>query len=284
MKSKIMITILGIGLIASLTIVGEAAPIGTTFTFQGRLMDKNKPAEGSYDFQFRLYDSNDPCTGTQLGTNDINDVEAIDGHFIVELDFGSNIFDGNAVWLETRIVQSPMGSDPAALRPLVELTPTPYAIYASNAKAARSLNASDGSPTDAVYVDNDGNVGVGIMTPAYKLDVQGDLHISGNLIMDVPGGRISRPLPIAYAFITTDANVASGTLNVSATWNPTEQWYEITIAEVTYTETEFITMVTPSANKLFAVTNSRDGKLVVAMFALSGFNYQSGFQFITYRP
>ncbi len=138
MKAEKMLTILVLVLaMVGATLVNNAAPMGTTFTYQGQLMDKNKTAEGSYDFQFDLYDSNDPYTGTQLGTNDINDVDVIDGHFVVELDFGSDVFDGNAVWLETKIVRSPQGSDPAALRPLLELTPTPYAVYAAVAGVVR---------------------------------------------------------------------------------------------------------------------------------------------------
>ncbi|MDI6795261.1 MAG: hypothetical protein QME81_20765, partial [bacterium] len=34
-----------------------------------------------------------------------------------------------------------------------------------------SLDAADGSPTDAVYVDNDGNVGIGTTKPANKFHV-----------------------------------------------------------------------------------------------------------------
>jgi hypothetical protein len=134
MKTARILAILVLGLMVCLAEVSEGTPMGTAFTYQGRLMDKNKPADGLYGFQFKIYDSNDPCTGAQLGsTIDINDLETIDGHFIVELDFGSGIFDGNAVWLETRVVESPLGSDPCTLTPRVELTPTPYAIYAQGA-------------------------------------------------------------------------------------------------------------------------------------------------------
>jgi hypothetical protein len=132
MRSTRVFTILtlGVGLIACVTRAGEAVPMGTAFTYQGQLMDANYPAEGLYDFEFRLYDSNDPCTGVQLGeTIGVPDLDVIGGLFVVELDFGSDVFDGKAVWLETRIMRSPLGSEPAAMRPLIEMTPVPYALH-----------------------------------------------------------------------------------------------------------------------------------------------------------
>ncbi|MHC4458350.1 MAG: hypothetical protein ACYS0I_14935 [Planctomycetota bacterium] len=198
MKAKKILTILVLALgMVGTTLVSNAAPMGTAFTYQGRLLDKNKPAEGSYDFRFNLYDSNDPCTGTQLGQNDINDVEVIDGHFVVELDFGSDVFDGNAAWLETKVVRSPMGSDPAALRPLMELTPIPYALQ-----------------TRGIFVGNDGNIGIGTTRPGVKLDVRGETHLNvmpdyrqeGSIRIGRSNGTTRYHLIKAYNDITTANN------------------------------------------------------------------------------
>jgi len=143
--------------------VSEADPVGTAFTYQGRLMDKHKPADGFYDFRFRLYDSNDPCTATPLGSPiDINDLDVIDGHFVVELDFGSGIFDGNAVWLETRVVRSPLGSDPCSLRPLLEVTPTPYAMYANRAGGVQVPLHLSGSSDSAIIRGTNSSTGPGV--------------------------------------------------------------------------------------------------------------------------
>ena len=42
-----------------------------------------------------------------------------------------------------------------------------------------SLDAADGSPVNAVFVDNEGNVGIGTDTPGEKLDVEGNIRASG---------------------------------------------------------------------------------------------------------
>jgi hypothetical protein len=63
---------------------------------------------------------------------------------------------------------------------------------------SHSLDAADGSPANVVYVDNDGNVGVGTSTPAQKLNVSGisqfDLP-TGSISLSTPGGW---PGVIAY--------------------------------------------------------------------------------------
>lgn len=41
---------------------------------------------------------------------------------------------------------------------------------------AHSLDAADGSPTNALYVDNDGEVGIGTTVPNSKLEVAGTIH------------------------------------------------------------------------------------------------------------
>jgi hypothetical protein len=43
-----------------------AAPLGTGFTYQGRLNDGGLPANGAYDMIFNLYD--DPTNGNVLGS------------------------------------------------------------------------------------------------------------------------------------------------------------------------------------------------------------------------
>ncbi|NIP23691.1 MAG: hypothetical protein GWN67_06270 [Phycisphaerae bacterium] len=172
MKTTQILTILAValGLMICFAGVSEAAPIGTAWTYQGRLMDDINPADGLYDFQFRLFD--DPCTGTQQeGTIEVNDLEVIEGYFTMELDFGSSVFDGDARWLEitTRPGASVDGNDFATLNPRQEVTPTPYALYALNGPGSSGFWAVNGND---IYNTNSGNVGIGTADP------QSTMHIA----------------------------------------------------------------------------------------------------------
>jgi photosystem II stability/assembly factor-like uncharacterized protein len=127
MRSKNMLLTVVLSLIVSSTVVCKAEPVGTTWTYQGRLMDDNNPGEGVYDFQFKLFDG--PYTGTQQGsTVDVNDLDVIDGYFTVELDFGSDVFDSDAYWLEIGVRPGGTAEPFTTLSPRQEITPTPYAM------------------------------------------------------------------------------------------------------------------------------------------------------------
>ncbi len=124
------ILILGVGLIACVTRAGEAVPMGTAITYQGRVFDANNVADGLYDFEFLLFDA--PSDGNQTGSKvEINNFDVIDGHLTVELDFGNDVFSGEARWLEIGIRPGEI-DDPCEytlLSPRIELTPVPYALH-----------------------------------------------------------------------------------------------------------------------------------------------------------
>ncbi len=115
--------------------------MGTAFTYQGRLIDANKPADGLYDLRFRLYDAN--VAGAQKGsTIVVSEVDVIDGYFTVDLVFGSAVFDGNDRWLQIDIRRGEL-EDPnryTILQPRQEVTPTPYALYADMLDGLHALD------------------------------------------------------------------------------------------------------------------------------------------------
>ena len=163
-----MILLLVITLLLSLPGISVAAPLGTAFTYQGRLIDSNSVADGLYDFQFSLHDAN--TAGSQVG-GDVNepDVDVIDGYFTVELDFGGGVFDGNAIWLAIG-VRPGVENDPCTYAVLLsrkEITPTPYALYAKTAAGDSDWTISGND----MYSIPSGNVGIGTTNPMYKLHI-----------------------------------------------------------------------------------------------------------------
>lgn len=162
------------------------APLGTGFNYQGQLKQAGLPVNGTCDFQFSLWDDPvAPGLTHQLGaTQTIVGAPVERGLFSVELNgggaFGGNAFNGDARWLQLS-VRCPSGNGsytPFAARQKVG--PVPYALKVAGIDG-HSLDAADGSPTDVVYVNNDGNVGVGTTAPAHKLDLHGDLKGNGRV-------------------------------------------------------------------------------------------------------
>ncbi len=124
---ELAILFITLGVLVCMVNHGKTAPVGTVFTYQGRLIDNNIAAEGEYDFQFRLFSDANTTTANQIG-GDVNkrDVDVIDGYFTVQLDFG-NVFTGEARWLEIGVRDSDSNDVYVVLSPRQAVTATPYA-------------------------------------------------------------------------------------------------------------------------------------------------------------
>jgi len=185
------ILVLALGLMVCWANVSNAAPMGTAFTYQGRLMRKNKAVKGLYDFDFKLFD--DQYTGTQLGSGiNIYNLDVIKGYFTIELDFGDdpNIFNGDARWLEidVRPGDSNDPNDFVTLSPRQEITPTPYALYAMTAGHIPGGVTGSGTANyiakftgpnavgDSVIYESTGSIGIGTTVPTEKLHVNGTVR------------------------------------------------------------------------------------------------------------
>ena len=127
------------------------APLGTAFTYQGRLVDGGSPATGSYDFQLVLFDA--PGGGSPVGPTLVReDVAVSDGLFTLTLDFGSSAFAGSARWLDVAVR---LGASTGAFTPLAPrqpLTPSPNATFGATAPWTGVLAKPAGFADDT---DND---------------------------------------------------------------------------------------------------------------------------------
>ena len=128
-----------------------AVPVGSSFSYQGRLVDAGNPANGPYDLRFTLFDA--ATGGTPVGTPaTIEDVAVAQGLFTVSLDFGAAAFAADARWLE---VAARPGASTGAFTTVggrQALTPSPFAI---RSETAPWTGVTGKPPGFADNVDND---------------------------------------------------------------------------------------------------------------------------------
>jgi trimeric autotransporter adhesin len=124
-------------LLASLLSSTTAAPLGTAFTYQGRLNDGTNPANGNYDLTFTLYGT--VANGSAVAGPLTNTVAVSNGLFAVALDFGAGVFTGEARWLEMGVRPNSAVGDFTILQPRQPVMPTPYALHAASAAGLLSL-------------------------------------------------------------------------------------------------------------------------------------------------
>jgi len=119
-------------------VASAQTPLGTEFTYQGRLLSAGVPAAGDYEMRFTLHDA--LIAGNPVGTAvTLPTVSVTIGLFTVSLNFGAAAFVGDRRWLEVEV--KPAGS-PAAyvtLAPRQELTAAPNALWALKAADASTL-------------------------------------------------------------------------------------------------------------------------------------------------
>ena len=78
------------------------APVGSSFTYQGKLTDSGSPINNACDFRFKLFDA--ATGGTQIGsTLALKNTTPANGLLTVSLDFGFSAFQGDGRFLEIEV-------------------------------------------------------------------------------------------------------------------------------------------------------------------------------------
>ncbi len=112
--------------------------LGTAMSYQGQLKQGTLVVDDTCDFAFSLWDDPmDTNVGHQIGATVVFDsnaatpapLQVVNGLFRAELDFGADVFTGDARWLEMKVCcSSPCAPALTRLTPRQPLTPVPYAL------------------------------------------------------------------------------------------------------------------------------------------------------------
>src|SRR6478672_2120179 len=180
-----------------LSLVSAVKAQSTEFTYQGRLLLGDVPANGSYDFEFALFDA--ATCGNQLGSNfPLSAVNVNNGVFSVRIDFGDQ-FPGASRFLEIHVRQSGTTTF-AVLSPRQSISSAPYSIKslnAANSDTAVNALALGGTRANQFVVTND----------ARLFDARDPRPGNGNYIQNTTAQQ-----PIANFNISGDGT-AGGTLS-----------------------------------------------------------------------
>jgi hypothetical protein len=211
---------LAVGLCALLVglpmLAGAQGPMGTTFTYQGRLRKGGAYLDGTTcDFQFGLYDA--PADGNQIGTNQtVSSVTVRDGYFTVFLngegEFGASPFTGDKRYLEVAVR---CGTETAytAMSQRVVVNAVPYALYAGNVNSVASIPWSDVISKPPGFADDVDNVVT--YTNGFGLDLQVFTYTQGAAVSEyglfsVNTGQIANSIPSNFYQLRVTGTCTAG--------------------------------------------------------------------------
>jgi hypothetical protein len=156
-----------------------AAPLGTAFTYQGRLADAGTHAQGMYDFRFAIYDAGGGGTAI-AGPITNSPVGVTNGLFTALLDFGAGAFTSDARWLELGVRTNGSVGGFTTLAPRQALTAAPFATWASSAATAQTAavanNLSGTLPSDKLAGTYTGSLNFFNETNQFYGEMYGDIY------------------------------------------------------------------------------------------------------------
>lgn len=154
MNSRIIITIITLGVFLDQHALAQTAPPPGRMTYQGQLKDGRVPlAGGVVDVSatvFTTWDIFDPRP-PEAGTTNLNVRLDENGLFTMELDLPSAIFDGRSLWLELGVRTNGSTGPFTRLEPRQPLAPTAYAFHAVTSQSALTAATAATATTASNY-------------------------------------------------------------------------------------------------------------------------------------
>ncbi len=146
-------------------------------------------------------------------------------------------------------------------------------VTQNNSMVLGSINGVNGASADT-------RVGIGTTAPIEKLDIVGNIRLSGEV--NNPSTGTANLLPIAFGTIASTGTMLSGSGNFTSSRTAAGS-YTIDITGHSYGFSTYTTVVTAVAGPFVPSTTSASGNLLVRLYDLSGVLADGNFHFVVYR-
>ncbi|TVR97194.1 MAG: hypothetical protein EA418_03955 [Wenzhouxiangellaceae bacterium] len=156
-------------------LAGMTTPYQDTFSYQGQLTNQGAPHQGTVSMTFTLWDQ--ASGGAQIGEPWNATVGVENGLFMTE------VYIANADWSGERFLQIAVNSQPLPERH--RITATPFSIRSF--EGGGGGNGSWSISGSNIYYTA-GNVGIGTATTPQRLNVTGNIALTGWLGHSLPAG------------------------------------------------------------------------------------------------
>lgn len=181
-----------------------AAPLGSAFTYQGRLLANGGPATGNYDLRFTIYDALNGGS-VQATPVHLSNVPVTNGIFTVTLDFGSNVFNGVGCWLEIGVRPAADVEDHVILTPRQALRASPYAVYSLTAERLAGTLPATQLPGNVARLDDSPVFTGAVAAVRFRGDGAGLSNVAAGALSARLAQRLWRT-PIAFVTVTNAGN------------------------------------------------------------------------------